>query len=226
MNTQPALRTVCILTLALGLGACASQPPVQSDPAFAAVLPQEPLVATPAQINGAIFNPVQADSLFTDMRPYRVGDILTVLLSEQTNASKSATTSTGKSQSVDVGVTRLLNVPIDWANAGIEGERDFKGTGDSSQKNNLSGNITVTVARVLPNGNLMIQGEKFLSLNQGTEFVRLSGIVRPSDIKPDNTVESTRVANARIAYGSDGVINDANNMGWLARFFNSPYMPF
>ncbi|MFW6342307.1 MAG: flagellar basal body L-ring protein FlgH, partial [Halothiobacillaceae bacterium] len=111
-------------------------------------------------------------------------------------------------------------------NASLGGERSFDGSGNASQENSLDGQITVTVARVLPNGNLIVRGEKFLGINQGTEFVRVSGIVRPQDIGSDNTIDSTRIADARISYGGQGIINDANNMGWLARFFNSPIFPF
>lgn len=79
---------------------------------------------------------------------------------------------------------------------------------------------------MLSNGNLVIRGQKWIGINQGSEFIKLAGMVRPQDIAPDNTIMSTRVANAQIAYGGEGVINESNNMGWLARFFNSPVFPF
>jgi len=219
--------------MVIGLVGCASQPPMVSDPNFAAVLPPDPALESPGRSNGTIFQAGMMDNMFTDSRPYRVGDILTVMLTERTNASKSATTSTDKSQNTNITPPNVLglNTPewrpyINRLNAQITGKRDFQGGGSSAQQNALDGQITVTVARVLPNGNLMIQGEKFLGINQGTEFVRVSGIVRPQDIAADNTIASTRIADARIAYGGQGVINDANNMGWLARFFNSPVFPF
>jgi flagellar L-ring protein precursor FlgH len=90
----------------------------------------------------------------------------------------------------------------------------------------LSGNITVTVIEVLPNRNLYVRGEKRIGINQGNEYIRLSGIVRPEDITPQNTIESTRIADPTIVYVGEGMVADANTMGWLARFFNSVLFPF
>ena len=104
--------------------------------------------------------------------------------------------------------------------------KEFKGEGDSSQGNSLSGNITVTVAEVLSNGNLVIRGQKMLTLNQGDEHIRISGIVRPSDIRSDNSILSSQVADAQIIYTGNGMIADSNNMGWLARVFSSKWWPF
>ncbi|MGC9456922.1 MAG: flagellar basal body L-ring protein FlgH [Halothiobacillaceae bacterium] len=226
-------RILVAAILTAGLAGCASQPPMVSDPNFAAVLPEDPASNAPGRSNGAIFQPGMMDNMVADARPYRVGDILTVMLTERTQASKSASTSTGKTQETAITAPDVfgLNTPY-WEplrnrfNASLQGERSFDGSGNSSQQNSLDGQITVTVARVLPNGNLIVRGEKFLGINQGTEFVRVSGIVRPQDIGSDNTIASTRIADARISYGGQGIINDANNMGWLARFFNSPIFPF
>jgi flagellar L-ring protein precursor FlgH len=102
----------------------------------------------------------------------------------------------------------------------------FDGEGDSSQSNQLTGSITVTVAKRLANGNLLVRGQKWITINQGREYVRIQGIVRPIDIGQDNTVLSTSVADATIAYGEQGTLNDANSKGWLARFFDSKWMPF
>ncbi|MCG8122437.1 MAG: flagellar basal body L-ring protein FlgH, partial [Candidatus Thiodiazotropha taylori] len=98
--------------------------------------------------------------------------------------------------------------------------------GSASQGNALSGSITVSVIEVLPNRNLYVRGEKRIGINQGTEYVRLSGIVRPSDISPTNTVASTRIADPTITYVGEGALADANSMGWLSRFFNSVLSPF
>jgi flagellar L-ring protein precursor FlgH len=106
------------------------------------------------------------------------------------------------------------------------GDRSFDGTGSSSQSNQLTGEITVTVAQRLANGNLLVKGEKWLTINQGQELVRIAGIVRPQDIGQDNTIESTRVADAKITYTGRGTLADANTQGWLSRFFNSKWMPF
>ena len=104
-------------------------------------------------------------------------------------------------------------------------ERDFQGAAEADQSNSLAGSITVTVTEVLPNGVLRIRGEKWLSLTNGDEYIRLTGLVRPQDIQPDNTVASNRIADARFAYGGTGDFDQANQMGWLARFFNSEWWP-
>ena len=218
-----------ILLGAALLAGCASQPPIKPDPQFNAAMPPEPSQHNPVQSNGAIFQTGQVDNMFADSRPYRVGDILTVILEERMQASKSAQTSTGKSQDTAITPPNVLGLSgplVERLNAQISGERDFAGDGESSQQNTLNGQITVTVSRVLSNGNLVIRGQKWIGINQGSEFIKLAGMVRPQDIAPDNTVMSTRVANAKIAYGGEGVINESNNMGWLARFFNSPVFPF
>jgi flagellar L-ring protein precursor FlgH len=109
---------------------------------------------------------------------------------------------------------------------GMENKTDFKGSGTSAQSNKLEGQITVTVAKRMANGNLLVRGQKWLSLNQGSEFVRVQGIIRPVDISPDNTVPSFKVADAVISYGGQGSLADASSPGLLTRFFNSKWMPF
>ena len=222
-------RSVFVLGGAALLVGCASQPPIQNDPEFAPSLPPEESQHNPAQNNGAIYQANQVDNMFADARPYRVGDILTVMLEESMQASKSAQTSTNKTTNTAIAPPDVLGIDTlatQRMNANFGGTRDFGGDGASSQQNSLSGEITVTVERVLSNGNLMIRGQKNIGINQGSEYIKLSGIVRPQDIRNDNSVISTRIANAHIAYGGQGVINDANNQGWLARFFNSPVFPF
>jgi flagellar L-ring protein precursor FlgH len=108
----------------------------------------------------------------------------------------------------------------------LESDNSFDGQADSSQSNRLDGSITVTVAERLPNGNLLVRGEKLITINQGEEFIRLQGIIRPVDIGPENTVASTKVADAMITYSGRGALADANRPGWLGRFFNSPWFPF
>ncbi len=206
---------------------CASQPPMVSDPTFAAVLEPEPRMLEPKR-NGAIFNPEIHGGLFGDQKAFQVGDVLTVKLQEKTDASKSAKATSTKADNADMAVSSLFGLPANTVanmDATLSATRSFSGDGTATQKNKLEGDITVTVARVLPNGNLIIQGEKFIGINQGLEFVRVSGVVRPADVARDNTVLSTRVANARIQYGGEGAINDANTQGWLGRFFNSPFFP-
>ena len=108
----------------------------------------------------------------------------------------------------------------------LSSSNTFSGESDSAQSNSLNGDITVTVADVFPNGNLYVRGEKRLNLNQGNEYIKISGIVRPVDIGSDNTVSSTKVADATIIYNGDGAGADANKLGWIARFFISAVFPF
>lgn len=201
-------------------------------PARADFAPTYPMASEqPAPANGGLYHPGHGMNLFYDSKAYRVGDLLTIILQESTNAQKQATTASSKDQSIEFDVPTVFGAPVTRNGQEILGVdvsqgNSFSGKGSSSQSNSLSGNITVFVAQVLPNGNLVVRGEKQLTLNQGSEYVRFSGIVRPSDVKPDNTVVSTRVANAEILYSGEGTLADANRMGWLARFFNSPWWPF
>ena len=112
-----------------------------------------------------------------------------------------------------------LGVDLDSSSA-------FEGEASSNQSNSLTGSIAVQVSRVLPNGNLMIQGEKWIKINQGDEYIQLKGVIRPEDVSPTNQIPSTLVAEARISYGGTGPLDQANTPGWLTRFFMSPLMPF
>jgi len=190
-----------------------------------------PEVKKNALQNGAIYRQDSSLSLFKDNKAYKVGDILTVLLSERTNASTLASTSTTKNDQADIGVSSLfggaahyLGVPV--LDAGIKAKRGFSGSGDSSQSNSLTGNITVVVVQILTNGNLRVRGEKMIRINQGSESVRFSGVLRPQDIGADNTIASVKVANAKIYYGSEGSIADANSQGWVSRLLSSEYWFF
>lgn len=180
---------------------------------------------------GAVYNAAGSFDLFMDLRARSVGDILTVLLVERTNASKESSTSTARGSSVDTGFPVIGGVPITLngepiLNNEFESDTTFDGQADSSQSNRLDGSITVTVAARLPNGNLLVRGEKLITINQGEEFIRLEGIVRPIDIGPANTVASTKVADAAISYSGRGNLQATNRPGWLTRFFNSPWFPY
>lgn len=144
---------------------------------------------------------------------------------------KSAVTATSKDTSVSIGAPTLFGMPVTVGGREILGSelgsgQNFAGSGNSAQSNALTGSMSVLVTEVLPNGTLVIRGEKRLSLNQGSETMSIEGLVRPTDVAPDNTVRSDRVANSRIRYGGSGVLADANSMGWAARFFNSGWWPF
>ena len=212
----------------LALAGCAMQPS-HDDTAWAPTLPEQPQVAA-APADGAIYHDAQGMELFADPRAHRAGDILTIVLVESTQASKKASTSTSKKDKADVAAPTIMGKDLtingNPLSVGLDSERNFDGSGSSSQSNQLTGQITVTVAQRLSNGNLIVRGEKWLTINQGQELVRIAGIVRPQDIGQDNTVASTRVADARISYTGRGTLADANTRGWLSRFFNSKWMPF
>lgn len=180
----------------------------------------------PEAKSGSLYRHQYTMTLFQDRRAYRVGDVLTVQLSEETESSKKAGTQFGKSSTIDFATPTIGTKTIDELGVSIDGSRNFDGSASSSQGNKLQGAITVTVHEVLPNGVLRISGEKWLRLNQGDEFIRLTGIVRVDDINRSNQVSSQRIADARITYAGRGALADSNAAGWLTQFFNSPWVPF
>lgn len=212
-----------------------------NDPYWAPAMPQ---VTDNSQSNpGAIYNPGSAKMLFQDKKAHRIGDLITIVLTESTNASKNADTELGKDSSMNLSNVNLLGrVDIGLSGDSVRADgtagnqsslsgnqtstRSFKAETDSAQSNRLQGTITVTVHQVFPNGNLVVKGEKWISLNQGSEFIRVSGLVRPEDVDKDNQIPSTRIANARISYGGTGPLAEANEEGWASRFFNSGWWPF
>lgn len=222
----------------LMLSGCTTTP-MKSDPAFSPTPPVPPPPSMRSQ--GAIYQAGYGMTLFEDIKARRVGDTLTVILMEKTDASKKAGTSSKKKTGVDIAAPVIFGSPVQFnasgliplannngnnLSAGINSNQNFSGEGDSSQSNSLSGRITVTIAEVLSNGNMLVRGEKMLAINQGNEYVRFSGIVRPLDVQRDNTVLSTLVADAKISYAGEGAVADANTSGWIARFFNSAWWPF
>jgi len=223
--------SVFILAVAAIVAACAIAP---TEPDPTASIDFHPIYAV-GGINtassGTIYNPAGSFDLFMDLRARAVGDILTIALVEKTDAQKEQSTSTAKKSKTDTGSPIIAGGPITYngkeiLNNSIAGDRAFDGKADSSQSNRLIGSITVSVAERLANGNLLVRGEKLININQGEEFIRLQGIVRPVDIGPDNTVASTKVADAKISYSAKGALADSNRQGWLSRFFNSPWFPF
>jgi flagellar L-ring protein precursor FlgH len=229
-RTQHALRRGALaiaFTIALAIaGGCSTMP--EPDESWSPPPPAQPVTA-PAT-DGAIYQAGGEVRLFEDLKASRVGDILTVRLVEQTAASKNANTSTSKSTSASIENPVIFGRPVTSNGVPIlEGslgsDKAFDGAGSSSQSNSLRGDITVTVVERYPNGNLAIRGEKWVTLNQGKEFIRLSGIVRPYDIEPDNSLLSSKVADAQITYSSKGVMAAANRMGLVSRFFHSVLVP-
>jgi flagellar L-ring protein precursor FlgH len=222
-----AILTMCLCVITVALGACGSTPePMES---FEPPTPVQPDYQQPA--SGSIYQSGTEVRLFEDLRANRVGDILTVRLLEQTNASKNSSTSTSKSTEATLTNPTVFGRPITVGgtplfDASLSGDQAFDGEGASSQSNSLQGDITVTVTERFPNGNLRIRGEKWVMLNQGKEYIRLSGIIRPYDITPDNSIASTKIADAEISYSSKGVLAAANRMGLISRFFHSILHPY
>ncbi len=226
MNPKARLLLLIIATLGFASGCITIQ---KVDDSYEPPRPAEPVYGAPTA--GAIYNDGADVRLFEDRKAGRLGDILTVRLQERTNASKNSATSTSKATEVElanpvVSGTNITSNGIPLFQGTLSGDSAFDGAGSSSQSNSLLGDITVTVVERLPNGNLRIRGEKWVTLNQGREFIRLSGIIRPDDIEPDNSLYSYRIADAQITYSSKGVLADANRMGFISRFFNSVFHPY
>ena len=178
--------------------------------------------------NGAIYQASYARPLFEDRRARLVGDTLTVNIVENTQAGKKSNTSAERSQALDVSVPTIAGIGgKSFQGLTIDASHDskFSGKGQSEANNTFSGTITCTVIEVLPNGNLLVSGEKLVAINQGEEFIRFSGVVNPAYIGAANAVNSTQVADARIEYKANGFIDSAQVMGWLARFFLT-FLPF
>jgi flagellar L-ring protein FlgH len=234
LNNSLVFIVLCALLLVSG---CQTQP--TRDPAFAAVRPSLPPVEPVS--NGSIYKPGFDVRLFEDIKARRVGDILTVVLNEATNAEKEATTDVAKANTSTLtnptifGASPEFSLPkftplsatqdLNLATS-LSSDHSLTGSGEAAQNNLLTGNITVSVVEVLPNSNLIVRGEKRVTLNNGVEYIQLSGVVRQSDVTGTNTIQSTQIADATIIYTGDGAIAESNKQGWLARFFASPFMPY
>ena len=172
--------------------------------------------------NGAIFSTSSSGLFSSDRRAKKVGDILSVTLSETFSSSKGATNSSAKADSIgaEVGPTGIMR---NFAGLGGSASKtnSFSGSMATSQSNSLSGTISATVVRVFPNGNLEIKGQKKLRITEGTEYIRLSGIIRPQDISTSNTVSSTKIAEAQIEYVGAGILDSASKPGWGSALFRA-----
>lgn len=216
-----------ISVLGLALNGCETLP--KRDPDFAPVQPAD--LRPPAQSNGAIYQSGYDMRLFEDYAARRVGDILTVTLNEETAAKKKADANESKQSNVKVTAPTLFGMASKAVlghslETEFNASRTMQGQGDAQQSNSLKGAISVTVVEVLPNGNLKVRGEKRVTLNDGDEFVRVSGIVRPIDIDAGNTLPSSKLADATIMYTGEGAIADTNKVGWIGRILLSPLFPF
>lgn len=214
MKTRYLLLLVSVL-----LAACVSTTPATSI--------HQPMTARPQPVaatynDGSIFSANRARPLFEDHRPHAVGDVITINIVENTAASKKSGTSTEHTQTVAAGVPTMQNLPfkgIANLNLSANDSNKFTGSGQNTSANTFISMLSVTVTEVLPNGNLLVSGEKQIGLKEGEEFIRFSGVVDPSTISSGNSVQSSQVADARIEYKANGFVDDAQTMGWLSRFF-------
>ena len=228
LTISPSIKTGLMLAVLVLLSGCVNKAPKPDNPYYAPV--QMPSFETPKPINGAIFHASTNRDIYSDGRALRPGDIITINLTERTQSSKQSSTSLDKSTDVNLPVPNVMGEPLTVfgreLSAGVGGDSSFSGDSSSNMRNQLSGNITATIHEIYPNGVMLVRGEKWVTLNQGDEYIRISGLVRPQDIRADNTVDSTRLADARITYSGTGATADVNVMGWLGRFFISALMPF
>ncbi|WP_027858786.1 flagellar basal body L-ring protein FlgH [Marinobacterium jannaschii] len=219
------MKPLIVLLSVLLLAGCVTKPQMQGDPYYAPVNPSA--LQQPSPINGSIYSRASAMNLYGNGRAHRIGDIITVVLSENTQSSKSAKTELDKETTINQQAPTVLGRNFSDLGFSVpQSTTEFDGEGKSDMSNSLTGNISVTVHNVLPNGNMIVRGEKWLTLNQGDEYIRISGIVRPQDVSVDNTVPSTKLADARIAYAGEGTVSNTNEMGWISKFFISPFWLF
>jgi flagellar L-ring protein precursor FlgH len=211
MSPMPFIRILALLPLA----ACATYIEEETSRNFAPLYDEAPAYTPPS--SGAIFHQNARGLFVNDRRASRVGDVLTVQLTERFQASKSQSARAGRSSSFEMTLPTALIGGFDNASLGSDASQSFSGNGAAAQSNSLSGRVSVSVMRVLPNGHLEVMGQKRLTLNNGQEYVRLTGVIRPEDIGPDNVVSSDRVAHADISYVGAGDVADTGRKGWLNR---------
>lgn len=214
----------------LGLSACAPLPTVVSvdfaEQKAPAAIPAAPRAT--AASNGSLFQAVSYRPGFEDRRARLVGDTITIQIVENITASQSSTSTANRTSSMEAGITAFPFQTTDGLsklNLGTSSANDFSGKGGTQSANTFSGSITATVVDVLPNGHLVVAGEKQIGVNQNVDVLRFSGTVDPRTVQPGSVVSSTLVANARIESKGRGAQAEAQTVGWLSRFFFS-FLPF
>ncbi len=211
-------RVLCLVALLI-MGGCAQLPHESVVPEAQPISYPDPSLATP---NGAIYQARGGfHPLFQDRRPRQVGDIITITINEDVSASKDSSSNANRESSLGLDLETIPDLMsfLEDNSLDVSGENDFEGSGGSSASNTFTGTLTATVVNILPNGNLQVRGEKRIAINQGTEYIRFSGVVDPLSVTTQNTVPSGQVADARIEYVGDGYINEAQHMGWLQRLW-------
>jgi flagellar L-ring protein FlgH len=219
-------RAFAVAAVVVALGGCATALRTVEVAQPLSVRPVPPTIPSGSS-TGSIYRAAAYQPLFEDRRARAVGDILTININEKINASKTASSNANRKGAMEFNVpdAQLGTYKIKGGNLTTESKNDFAGKGDSAANNVFTGAITVTVIDVLPNGNLAVAGEKQIGINQGSEFIRLSGVVNPIYILAGNVISSTQVADARLEYRGTGYVDEVQTMGWLSRAFMS-VMPF
>ncbi len=201
--------------------------PIPDDPYYAPIEPGP--AAAPVIVTGSMFNSNTSRSLYSYTPPFALGDTITILLDEEATATKSASSTLGKENSY-----KLDPISVPGGTLTINGrevqlemnqKQDFDGSSDANQRHRLSGRITVSVVDILNNGNLVVRGEKWLVINNGKEYMRFTGIVRPLDVAENNTIGSYQVADARIEFSGTGDHADVQTQGWLSSFLGGSMWP-
>ena len=218
------IRLLCILVIVGSCSACATKPPLEENMDFAPIRPLEPQAN--ALPTGSILGNNMHMSLFQGQRQWRVGDVITIVLNEATQASRNSSLITERKASNDAlsssWTNSLLSPNGFWGDVRgdinlNQAEIGAEGVGTAAQANALSGVITAMVAEVMPNGNLIVEGRKQLSLTEGAEFIQVRGVVRTRDIQPDNTISSVRMAQAQISYRGTGNLAESTQPGWITQ---------
>jgi flagellar L-ring protein precursor FlgH len=212
-----------VLAFGLLISGCSTYVENQASYAFDPIYPEAHMPEDHGAPTGAIYMASKGGLFATDRRAREVGDILTVSLSETFAATKSQTAASAKTDAFDVdlpvGIPNIFTGGFDKGTDPLKAgtSRSFSGSGSAAQSNSLTGFLTVTVTRVFENGNMEIAGQKKLRLNNGDEYVRLTGLVRPEDISATNLIVSNRIADAEITYVGAGEVADSSRQGWLSR---------
>jgi flagellar L-ring protein precursor FlgH len=218
------IRLLCILVIVGSCSACATKPPLEENMDFAPIRPLEPQAN--ALPTGSILGNNMHMSLFQGQRQWRVGDVITIVLNEATQASRNSSLITERKASNDAlsssWTNSLLSPNGFWGDVRgdinlNQAEIGSEGVGTAAQANALSGVITAMVSEVMPNGNLIVEGRKQLSLTEGAEFIQVRGVVRTRDIQPDNTISSVRMAQAQISYRGTGNLAESTQPGWITQ---------
>lgn len=240
LTTWTVLSIAAVSWFAVFSGGCAAPVAVQSAPPTAISSPPQPAMAsaTPAVYrrdsasDGSLWSETGGLSeMFINAKARRVGDIITIKIVESSKASNKATTSTDRTSNMDVGLTSLFNLESRWSNPDSHFnpfsplqstyENEFEGSGSTVRSGDLNAYITARILQVLPNGNLIIEGNREVRVNHENQIITLTGMVRPRDISSDNVIMSTYIADARISYSGSGIVNDKQRPGWLVRLLDN-----